>query len=222
MTTGDDAIELAYEKRPLSLGRALGINLRVQPSSGVDESVIKRVRPALHESARSFGAPLKPIPISISSAYNDSETIRGILKGHDESSDGGRSIDTPLKVIEEVGHCRVVVTGAYHGAVFALAQGIPVVCLAKSQYFLDKFYGLADQFGLHPRGGAGCEIVELEAPDLPQRLMGALRTAWDSAEEMRGVLLDSAARQVELSWCAYRRVKELIDHRFIYEHEHNV
>ena len=46
-------------------------------------------------------------------------------------------------VIERVGECRVVVTGSYHGAVFALAQGIPVVALVKSPYYVNKMAGLA-------------------------------------------------------------------------------
>jgi polysaccharide pyruvyl transferase WcaK-like protein len=54
----------------------------------------------------------------------------------------------------------VVVAGSYHAAVFALSQGIPVVALVKSPYYVNKMVGLGDQFG------AGCEIVRLDEGDV--------------------------------------------------------
>ena len=54
-------------------------------------------------------------------------------------------------------------TGAYHAAVFALAQGIPVVCLSNSPYYLAKFQGLEDLFGV------GCTIVTLSEPDFADK-----------------------------------------------------
>ena len=71
----------------------------------------------------------------------DVETLRELLAGLGDS-DGGASLETPQLVIDRVGECKVVVTGSYHGAVFALAQGIPVVALVKSPYYVNKMAGL--------------------------------------------------------------------------------
>lgn len=105
-------------------------------------------------------------------------------------------------MIQQIGQCRIVVTGAYHAAVFALAQGIPVVGLSASDDYSAKFLGLADQFGL------GCETVDLGSPDRSERLAIALETAWLSAERVRLPLLEGARRQIALSHRAYERAKE--------------
>ena len=47
VTTGDDAIELAYEERPAALGRAVGINLRLARAAGATERDIEPVREGL-------------------------------------------------------------------------------------------------------------------------------------------------------------------------------
>ena len=119
-------------------------------------------------------------------------------------SNGGSDLNTPLKVIEQVGKCRIVVTGAYHAAVFALAQGIPVVGFAKSTYVREKFLGLADQFG------TGCETVDLDAPDFAVQLETAMTNAWLSATTVRAQLLKAAERQIESSYAAYQRVGALL------------
>jgi colanic acid/amylovoran biosynthesis protein len=126
------------------------------------------------------------------------------LAGFDDQSDGGSTLDTPLKVIQQAGRCRVVVTGAYHAAVFALAQGIPVVALANAPYYVSKFLGLEDQFGL------GCETVFLSDPNLLEKLRTALERTWQSAEMVRLPLQNAAFRQIQSSWGAYYRVKDII------------
>ena len=108
-----------------------------------------------------------------------------------------------MKVIEQAGRCRIVITGAYHAAVFALSQGIPVVGLASDDYSA-KFLGLQDQFGL------GCETVSLGAQDASERLAAAAERAWQSAEKVRLPLQEAARRQVALSQGAYERIRENI------------
>ena len=136
--------------------------------------------PALKRTTRRFGPRL-------------------LLAGHDDASDGGATLDTPQRVIEQVSRCRVVLTGAYHAAVFALAQGIPVVCLADSELYVDKFAGLADGFG------TGCTIVPVRQGDLAGRLEGALAAAWDAAPRPHAPLRAAAERQAERSREAYAR-----------------
>ena len=128
----------------------------------------------------------------------------GFLAGFDDESDGGLSLDTPLKVITQTARCRIVVTGAYHAAVFALAQGIPVVCSTNSPYYLAKFQGLKDLFSM------GCEIVILSEPDFPGKLATAIEATWNSAEDVRLPLLQASHCQIEGSRRAYQRLQYLL------------
>ena len=146
---------------------------------------------------------LIPVPIAMHPYSRDDLTIKQLLIGFDEQSDGGETLDSPLKVIKQAALCRVVVTGAYHAAVFALAQGIPVVGLAKSAYFSSKFLGLEDQFG------EGCQTILLNEPALPQRLCSAIERAWQNADKLREPLQAAALRQIELSRRSYEQVKDL-------------
>jgi colanic acid/amylovoran biosynthesis protein len=202
VTTGDEAVEIAYEAREEEPGQAIGINLRVASYSNVNADMIDGLKPILHECARRYNVPLIPIPIAFHAWANDHLTIRRLLEGFDDHSDGGVTLDTPLKVIRQIGRCRVVVTGAYHAAVFAMAQGIPVVGLSASDDYTAKFLGLADQFGL------GCETVFWGAADASERLAAATERAWQSAENVRLPLQKAARRQIALSQGAYERIKE--------------
>ncbi len=204
LTTGDEAVELAYRGHAKASGSAVGINLRVAAYSEVKTDTVEKVRLVVQEFARRHSAPLLPIPIAFHEYANDHETIRQLLKGFDDESDGGLSLDSPLSLIEQVSRCRIVVTGAYHAAVFALAQGIPAVCLSNSAYYLAKFQGLNDLFE------GGCAIVMLDEPDFPRMLEAALESTWNSAVDLRSPLLESARRQVEESVGAYQQVGDLI------------
>jgi colanic acid/amylovoran biosynthesis protein len=211
MTTGDDAIELAYTARNTALGNGIGVNLRVAQYSGVNSSLLETIRLTLHNLAKKWDASLIPAPIDHlfyeGYAEPDSATIEKLIKGYNHTSDGGRSLDTPLKVIEQIGQCRVVVTGSYHAGVFALSQGIPAIGLAKSEYYADKFLGLAEQFGV------GCEVIFLNDRELQRKLVDSIDRAWQSAEQLRPQLLEAAKRQVELGHTAYKRVYELVNSR---------
>lgn len=204
LTTGDEAIELAYSGRAKLPGTAVGINLRVASYAEVTSDPIERVASVLQEFARQHKTALLPIPIAVHECARDHETIRQLLVGFDDESDGGLSLDTPQMLVQQTARCRIVVTGAYHAAVFALAQGIPVVCLSNSSYYLAKFQGLQDLFGL------GCEIVELSESGWPERLATAIDRIWTSADAVRLPLLESAVRQMKGSREAYRYLKDLL------------
>jgi polysaccharide pyruvyl transferase WcaK-like protein len=204
VVTGDDAIELAYEARNAMLGFGIGVNLRTAFYSEVHGDHLKVVRTILCAAARRYKAHLIPVPISHYASQSDPEAIRELLYGYDDASDGGESLDSPIKVISQVSDCRLVVTGSYHAAVFALAQGLPVVGLVKSAYYSDKFLGLADQFGI------GCEVISLDDPLLSEKLTAGIDAAWGSAEHVRPHLLEAARQQIELSRAAYQRVHDLI------------
>jgi len=201
LVTGDDAVELAYRARPAHAGRAIGANLRVAPYSEVENAAVAAVGEALREAAGRLATVLLPVPISLDASGYDPAAIRVLLGGG--VADGGEAIDSPAKVVDQVGRCRVVVTGSYHAGVFALAQGIPVVALARSAYYRHKFLGLADQFG------RGCEVVPLDPLPRRAQLVNAIERAWHTAEDVRAPLLAAARRQIEASHEAYRRLGEL-------------
>ena len=208
ITTGDEAIELAYEARSKEYGQGLGANLRVSSYAEVEQGHLEIVKTVLQEFAKRYNAPMIPVPIAFEpGCADDPQTIRQLLAGFDDHSDGGLTLDTPVKVIKQAGRCRIVVTGAHHAAVFALAQGIPVVCLAKSHYYIAKFLGLQDQFG------PGCETVFINDPGLRENLAAAVERAWHHAEGVRLPLQQAALRQIELSRRAYDQVKELVNSR---------
>ena len=196
--TGDDAIELAYEERPPAGGECLGVNVRVADYSGVDDAAVGLVRTVLREAASRLRTRVLPIPISHRHGGLDARTNRALLRDLDPASDGGATLLTPLDVIRQVGRCRLVVAGSYHAGVFALAQGIPAVCLVNSPYYGDKFRGLADMFG------RGCEIVSLNEGRFPSLLAAAIDRAWESARHDRAGLLAAATEQVTLGHEAYR------------------
>jgi colanic acid/amylovoran biosynthesis protein len=204
IVTGDDAIELAFNARKPELGNGIGINLRVAEYSGVGQDSLKIIRSILQGAARNKRVPLIPVSISHVEGDSDVRTIQQLLAGYDDTSDGGKNLDTPLKVIQQVGMCRIVVTGSYHAGVFALSQGIPVIGLAKSEYYVDKFLGLADQFG------DGCEVVLLNDYQLEEKLLTTINNVWEASEQLRPKLLEAAKRQIELGHKAYKQVSELV------------
>lgn len=205
--TGDEAIELAHSLRPAGLGGGLGINFRLRTSAETGDADISMVRPVLQKFAREHRAPMIPAPIAVDSSTSDYSAIRLLLQGYDDDSDGGAGLGSPQDVIRQIGRCRVLVTCAYHAAVFALAQGIPVVALTKSSYFNEKFIGLKERFG------QGCEIVSLERQDAPDALRDKLEGCWEGAHDMHLLLLESATRQIESGWTAYNQLKRLVDNR---------
>lgn len=202
--TGDEALELAYESKTDEPGRSLGVNLRFAGSASTGDDDVQQIRRVLQDFARNRLVSLVPLPIAIHANSRDDVTIKQLLEGFDEKSDGGKNLDSPIKVIKQAALCRVVVTGAYHAAVFALAQGIPVVGLAKSAYFSSKFFGLQDLFG------EGCQTIILNEPALPQRLQDAIEKAWENANEFRQPLQAAALRQIELSRKSYEKVYDLV------------
>ena len=204
-TTGDDAIELAYQNRNVEYGHGIGVNLRIARYSDIEPGFISSVRKALQTVAKQKEAPLYPVPICHHPNESDPKAIQTLLAGYDDSSDGGQSLNTPLKIVKQAGRCRVVVTGSYHAGVFSLSQGVPVVALAKSTYYQDKFLGLAEQFGI------GCQVVFLNDPALESNLQVAIEKAWDSIDTVRPELLNAAKRQIDQGHEAYQQVHRLFE-----------
>jgi polysaccharide pyruvyl transferase WcaK-like protein len=204
VVTGDDAVELAYTNRRSHLGNDIGVCLRVAEYSPVDVGVRKVVSQVLQDAAAEHRAGLVPLIVS-EYADEDRRSTLPLLAGSREAAKPLGRFASAGALTREVGRCRVVVTGAYHVAVFSLSQGIPVVGLSTSQYYDDKFEGLAAMFG------TGLELVRLDEHGLQPRLQDAIDRSWVDAPALRPVLLDAAIRQVEASRAAFERAAGLID-----------
>jgi len=201
-TTGDDAVEPAYRLRSQSLGNAIGVNLRIAPYSGIAESHADAIGAVLCDFARRRNADLLPLPIAQHSTADDRKSI-GRLLGALSTSHATPGPESPQAIYSETTRCRIVITGAYHAAVFALAQGIPTVCISGTGYYAAKFRGLRELFG------DGCEIVFLEENDSTSSLIHSLEKAWNLSVDLRNALQEKACKQIQASRDAYRRVAEL-------------
>ena len=206
--TGDDAVEMAYNARKPIWGHEIGVSLRVAIFTDVHiVDHIETIRSVLHEVANKYKSRLVALPISHDREEMDVEYIRNLINGYPNRSITWLKYESPLDIIKRIGHCRVVVTGAFHPAVFALSQGIPVVGIAKSRGYHAKFMGLADEFG------AGCQIIDLNGAELKEKLAYALSIAWENAEQFRPHLLEVAERQTRIGKNAYRQIYDLFNSR---------
>jgi colanic acid/amylovoran biosynthesis protein len=188
--TGDDAVALAWENQSNQIGRSIGFNLRLSDYSGITEQTLTAVRGVLATTAARQCVSLLGIPIARGNRECDVITAQRMLDGLDVPGDAGTDADTPLKTIAQVAQCRLVVTGSYHAAVFAIAQGIPAVCIAGNLYYANKFRGLARAFG------DGCTILRADDNNFTQALPKAIGDYWNRAHELRPLLLEAATKQV--------------------------
>jgi len=202
--TGDDAIEMAFNRRTEeSFGNAIGVNVRVTDYSRMNPSTIDDIRRPLLKFLDARNIPALPAPISSCPETGDTHSVRSLMAGS-ANFDSRTPGDTPEAVIDCIRQCRIVVTGSYHAAVFALSQGIPAIGLIASPYYADKFEGLRAAFG------KGCELVDMSDCNGSHRLGQLLQHIYDNAAMFRPTLLDAAQRQVNLSRDFYARACSLI------------
>ncbi|HRT08731.1 MAG TPA: polysaccharide pyruvyl transferase family protein [Candidatus Paceibacterota bacterium] len=184
--TGDDALELAWERPATPGGQAIGFSVRQTDYAGVQDPHLEAVRRVLERLLQRHHTRLVALPISFNSFEDDCRTIARVT-GWEPPAD---PLDDPATIIQAAGTCRLVVTGTYHAAVFALAQGVPCVCFHASPYYRDKMEGLADQFPV------GCEFVDLGETGAEVRLEDAATRLWSQAGELRAALKARAGEQV--------------------------
>ena len=204
VVTGDDAIELARRYASGTAGDGIGINMRHATYSGVGVSDVENVRRALMGVAAKLQAPLVGVPISRVPGEEDSFTIERLASDRAGEVADVTRVRTPEDVIVQLRRCRILVAGSYHAAVFALACGIPTVALARSPYYVDKFFGLADMFG------AGCIVVRLDEPAFAERFSHAVLALWAAAEALRSPLLAATQKQLWQSRAAYGRLRKFV------------
>ncbi|GIK40318.1 MAG: hypothetical protein BroJett011_41510 [Chloroflexota bacterium] len=202
--TGDDAIEPAYQARTNKLGTGIGLSLRVAAYTQVNEKHIAAIRPVVLQAAKKYSAELIAAPIDVNEA--DMNYIEEIMKGHNKISSAWQKFETTSDVIKRISRCRVMIGGTFHGAVFALGQGIPVVALAKSVEYYNKLAGLTAEFGKE-----GCQVIDLNEENLQEKLSEAVDFAWSAAEQLRPQLLEQAKRQIDLGYVAYQKIVDLVE-----------
>jgi colanic acid/amylovoran biosynthesis protein len=206
LTTGDDAIELALDRVPAQreLGRAIGVNVRLSDYSALTAAAAAGVARAVAAAGRRLAVPLQPIAISAVPGEEDAAALAELFDGVEDV--GALEVPTLNDVLAATARCRVVVTGSYHAAVFALSIGVPAIGLAASRYYEDKFLGLAEQFG------EGCDVVMLGGRGVDD-LAGTIAEAWARAPALRSPLRDAGVRQVARGHEAYDRVAALVHSR---------
>jgi colanic acid/amylovoran biosynthesis protein len=198
--TGDDAVELAVERVSRAPGTAVGVSIRIARYSGVDDETIASIRATLVDIEKRYEARFVGLPVSRYWKERDAEAIAALLPGEFEVPEPVDAVD----IIDRIAGCRVVIAGSYHAAVFALAQGVPVLALAASDYYVWKFEGLADEFA------GGCTIVHLAEADLSTRLATAFESTWNCDENLRTHLRAAAKAQVARSRAAYDAIFEAV------------
>ena len=202
VTTGDDALEPAYRSRLESPGNGIGVNLRIAAYSGISEFHADAIGATLRDFARSQNAELIPLPIALHRNADDRKSI-GRLLGESTNSDAMSGLDSPEAVYSETARCRVVVTGAYHAAVFALAQGIPTVCICAADYYMAKFEGLRALFE------DSCVVIDIQQEDSMTLVTRSLASTYMLSCTQRDELQRKAWTQIKAGRAAYRRVGDL-------------
>ena len=203
--TGDDAVGLVYRSRSSAWGTGIGVGMRAMPSTMVNKEDIQILGPVIRRAASKYEAQLVGLPISRSVHERDDEITRQLLDGYGNIWIIRSKFPTPLEIIKSTQRCRLVIASTFHSAIFALAQGIPVICLAKSVLYKSKFITLADLFN------PGCSVILLDDEQLEKKLVNAIDATWQSAEEVRPKLLEAAARQIEWNDLAYQRLYEMVE-----------
>ena len=201
--TGDDAIEAAYRGRKDALGSKLGLNFRLASYAETTHEQAGIVRGAVSVFSDKCGVTVVPVPISRQPWEDDLESFQKLFPASTRDAGMDSIAVTPAATIDIVSDCRVVVTSSYHAGVFALSQGIPVLAVAKSQYYIDKFQGLSDQFG------RGIRIMLLDSSDA-RVLAEAIEDLWHGAPDTRPALLNAAVAQIEKGRAFYRSIRKLV------------
>jgi polysaccharide pyruvyl transferase WcaK-like protein len=203
--TGDDAFELIEGAGPAD-GNALGLNVRVSGYAGVEPAAAAAIGNLVLQAAVALQAPIVGLPVSRYAADADVVSLRALLRGAPGQADIDiRDIASPQALMSAAAGCRAIVTGSYHAAVFALAQGVPAVCLSKSSYYEAKFGGLQALFP------DACFVVPLDVPDYAARLNVAILQAWHLPAPARAAARDATVRLRDEGRNAYAQFRTEVE-----------
>ena len=205
--TGDDAVEDAWRGRAADIGNGIGVNLRVAPYAGTSVEHIAAIREGLITAVAATRGVLIPLPICIAESAessSDFDVAQDVISG---VAGARRNTVAPPSVSDLtalVSTCRVVITGSYHCAVFALSQGIPAVCIHNSEYYLTKFQGLKDLFG------SGCRLISMSSDSFSRTLATVTLETWNDAPSLRPALIVAAEKQIDAGRRAYATLSSII------------
>ena len=198
--TGDDAIEIAINSIDHTIERnCIGVNIRLASYAGNLDLELTRIGKAIEQIASCEKTPIIPIPIHIGDSFRDLRAVTNMCPINELEIENARNIITPEALAQQIARCRIVITGSYHAAVFALAQSIPVVAIVGSDYYKVKFQGLANQFEI------GCKIVSIDSVNFIESLRNSIVKTLAFPEEGKANLIEKAKEQVELSRTAWKR-----------------
>jgi colanic acid/amylovoran biosynthesis protein len=200
LVTGDDAVAHAWRAAKKNSGRCIGVNLRVASYAGMTDDDVVAVRDAIRDAVATIDCDLIPLAVCLATTVeseSDASVAARILDGLEHARIDSSVPATVGALIDRISECRLVVTGSYHCAVFALSQGIPSVCIHHSEYYALKFRGLADQFKI------ACAVIDRSDPAFHDLLRAAILESWRTADELRPELLPAAEKQVEAGSRAY-------------------
>lgn len=205
VVTGDDAIEPALAALPATPGEAIGLSVRAAPYAEIERADAAHAGEVARAVAERHGTTVAAIRISSHPGDDETSALAGagLVRPAPGGAPGARPVAqdgaTPAAAIAAAGRCRVVVAGAYHAALFALAQGVPAVGVARSPYYRDKLLGLDERFP------GGCTVIALDRPGWDTRLAVELERQWAAAPALRGDLVAAAEAQVATSRAAHAR-----------------
>lgn len=203
--TGDDAIELAYTEKPDVMGSNIGLNIRIADYSGISKEMLLGLKGVIQVFAETKDSKFENVPISFTKKNSDSQAIVTLFELGDEQAFPVDALDVlPKAIIRQAGKCRIVITASYHAAVFALSQGVQVIALIATPYYVSKFAGLSAMFP------DGIIMIALYEKDGFTVMKKALNISWDRAVDNRERLIKSAEEQIEKGKAQYSKLKRIV------------
>ncbi|WP_284450643.1 polysaccharide pyruvyl transferase family protein [Methylophaga thalassica] len=201
IVTGDDAVLLAYRNRKTFNGNNIGFNLRVAKYSNLDRESVAKIKKIVTLLSEKEGGEIVPIAISIHEGDSDIHSLEGLL----DTKIKHTYPDSLNSVIDIIGECKLVITGSYHAGVFALSQGIPVIGIAASDYYRQKFEGLRNQFK-----SDSCYIVDIEHSLDFVTFEKIIEKLIDNSQQNYSSVLTRAVEQINSSDQVVKRLMQLV------------
>jgi colanic acid/amylovoran biosynthesis protein len=195
--TGDDAIEFALNEDSISTRECIGVNIRQALYAGNIFDKVYEIPRVVTKITKAHGIPIVPIPITKEKPISDLESIDKLFELDEVEYQLAQEIDSVYDLLRQIKRCRLVITGSYHAGVFALACGVPVVCLSGTRYYDLKFEGLSGQFGV------GCHIVDYRSETFPDELYLAIQKLLNFHEDESAYLIKKANEQRDCSIAAW-------------------
>lgn len=188
---GDDAFHATANKQR-SERKGIGVNLRIAPYSTDQSNMIGKVAKIIERLAENDDVPIKPVPIALyPSNENDYFAIQRFF-----SCDTKGSIDQFLteeridfRIIREViASTEIVFSMSYHACIFSLASLTPCIGLSASDYYDEKFNGIAHFF---PNGFS---FLRLDDPLIEANIQNTYRRIQKDREAQQKAISNSISQ----------------------------